>query len=227
MATLFGTAAQSTSRVLVSEGASRGMDVSRDGTLFTLDWLMRMVMAGLVYGVNVGTGTGPTTFNATYAAAEPDLYIYVPTDTAIIPVYMSVQLEDTGTAAVMDVMACATSTGDSAVTGTALTKYNLKTNAPFTSNCTATAVVTAAGTSPLAGNFIEFWRPYAGFAEDAFNGSTAFINSKVHGSEWSILKVGVAPIIMETGALALYVGATAGIGFITCLWIELPVSAVK
>ncbi len=227
MSTVVGTAAVSTSVSQVAEGASRGVDVSRDGAIFTMDWLMRQVMQGRVYGANVGTGTGPITFNATYAAAEPDLYIYVPTDTAIIPVYMSVQLEDTGTAAVMDVVACASSTGDSAVTGTAITKYNLKTNAPFTSNCTVTSVVTSGGTSPLAGNFIEFWRPYAGFAEDAFNGSTAFIDNKVHGSEWSIKTAGVAPVIMETGALALYVGATAGIGFITVLWVELPVSAVK
>ncbi len=224
MATLFGTAAQSTSIQRVGEGVSRATDVSRSGVLFTQDWVQRELFAGNVYGVMVGSATTPVTFNATYGAAEQDLYIYVPANVAIIPIYLSVGFEDTGTAQVMDVFASISATGDSAVTGTALTKYNLRTDAPYTSSVTATGVVTAAGSTEAAGNYIEFWRPYAGFGEDAFNGSTGWVNSNIHGVDWSISKAGFAPLVMPTGCLVMFASGQAATGFIRAIWVELPSS---
>ena len=228
MASIFGDASQSSSVGRASEGAQKQLRVLRDGSLVSVDWMQALVMEGRVFGVNVGTGTGPTTFNAAYAVAEQDLYLYVPANTVIIPLLMSVAFEDTGTAIVMDVVAGYSLNGDSAVTGTALTIYNYKTGDSRDSGCTATSVITAAGTTHLGGDdFLEIWRPYAGFAEDAFNGSTAWVNQAVHGARWSA-KQEVAPIIGSVGtagALSLYASATASTGFITLIWAELPASA--
>ena len=134
-------------------------------------------------------------------------------------------MEDSGTALVQDILAAVSDNGDSSVTGTALTVYNLRSDAPFSSACTATAVVTSGGTTHLAGNRVEFWRPTAGFAEDGFNGSTAWVNNKMHGMEWSA-RTSIPPVIAPLGALSIYVGAQAGTGFIEVIYAELPSNAI-
>lgn len=224
MANIKVLGATTTSVAAESEGnqvLARGM---RDGSLITADWLTSQALRGRVFGVNVGTATSPTTLNATYGAGEPDLFVHVPAGTTIIPVYIGVQFEDTGTAQVMDVFAAASSVSDDAVTGTALTIMNARMDRPYGSACTATAVVTAAGTTYLSGNYIEFWRPYAGFAEDAFNGSTSWGNNMFHGVHYSLKDAGVPMVIKGAGSLNVFASGQAATGFIQALWVELPSS---
>ncbi len=207
--------------------AARG---TRDGALLTMGWLTSLVMEGRVFGANAGTGTAPVTLRPTFATTEADLYIYVPPGTTIIPVYLSVAFEDTGTAQVLDVLALASSTGDSSITGTATTVYNLKIGASNSSNCTATNVVSGTQTDPYAGYFLEFWRPYGGFGEDAFNSSVAWVTPGIHGSSWSAMTGGVPPIIVGSSAtgscLAVYASAQAGTGFIQAIWAEVPSTGI-
>ena len=205
---------------------SMDANMTRDGALVIQDWVMAKAREGRMFGVNSGVASTPVALNATYAAAEQDVYIYVPTGTTITPVYMSVAFEDTGTAQVLDVIAAISSTADAAVTATALTIKALRTDAPITSNCTASGVVTATGTDPTSAGYFEFWRPYAGFGEDAFNGSTGWVNSNIHGAKWSIRDAAVAPTIVGPGSLSLYASAQAGTAFNTVVWIEEPSTAV-
>ena len=227
MATFIGDATQ-TSPSLVSNGAQRQARLSLDGSLITADWVQAAIAEGIMHGVNTGTGTAPDTFNATYAAAEQDIYIFVPEGVVIIPTYIGVVFEDTGTAKKLDVFAAYSSNGDSAVTGDARTIYNVHTLASPGSACTATAVVTGSGATHLGGtDFLEFWRPYAGFGEDAFAGSTAATmrgQFSVSSAHWSA-KSYIAPIIgaADTAcALSVYAAAQAGLGFITVEWAEYP-----
>lgn len=231
MASVIGNASQTTSVTRVSEGDQIQLRTDRSGVLITQDWILSLVAEGVVHGVNTGTGTSPDTFNATYADAQQDLYLYVPSGTVIIPLYIGVQFEDTGTAQVMDVLAGYSSNGDSDATGDALVIYNYRTLASPSSSVTATAVVTSTGSTHLGGtDFLEFWRPYAGFAEDAFNGSTAPTMGgqySVAGAHWSARDF-VAPIVGSAGtdcALSLFASAQAGLGFATIVWAELPASA--
>lgn len=211
----------------ISRGTSDGVDVQlralRDGALITAPWYFALVAEGRVFGCNVGTGSTPVTMNAAYAAGEQDLYTYVPTPTCIIPLEIQIATEDSGTALAQDVLAAYSSNGDSAVTGTAITAYNYRTNASLNSACTVTSVVTSNGTTHLGGDdFLEFWRPYAGFGEDAFNSSTGWVNNQMHGVSWSAMQR-VPPIIggSAAGALSLYLGSQAGIGFFVQVWAEL------
>ncbi len=218
---------QVNSPAVAGESDYRSVNGTRDGAIYSADYWTQLALEGRVYVVNVGTGTSPTTFNATYSAAEPDLWIHVPTGTAIIPIYLAVGFEDTGTAQVMDVLGMVSSTGDSAVTGTALTIKNSRTDAPNASVCTASAVVTAAGTDPHAGNFYEFWRPYAGFGEDAFNGSTGWVNNMIHGTSWSVRQAAQVPIVANGGSLAVYAAGQAATGFIVAAWAEVPSTRIQ
>lgn len=210
----------------LSEGSDVYVRALRDGSLVNVPWVMALALEGKVFGVNAGVLTTPLTFNATIADGEPDLLVNVPSGTTIIPLFIRVDFEDTGTAQVMDVLAVASPVYDNANTSTALTIRNLRSDLPYQSACSAMDVVTAGGTALESGNYFEFWRPYAGFAEDGFNGSTSWGNNALHGASWTIGDSVVPPIIVGQGSLGVFASAQAGTGFITAIWAELPTANV-
>ncbi len=232
MATIIADASQTTGIVRASEGAERQVRALRDGSVVTVDWYMSLVAEGRVFGVNNGTGTAPDTWNDVYADAEQDMYLYVPAGTVIIPLYIGLGFEDTSTAALSDILAGYSSNGDANAVGTALTSYNYRTLASPSSSVVAKSVITSAGSTHLGGtDFLEFWRPYAGFAIDAFDSSIAWLGggaNSMHGMFWSAREQ-VPPVIGSAGtacALSIFMGQTAGTGFGTIIWAELPASAV-
>ncbi len=231
MVTIVGEA-QQTSVERVTEDDERDVRVFRDGAVVKADWIEALILEGRVHGVNTGTGTTPEVFNPIYADAEQDLYIHVPAGTVIIPLYIGLNFEDTGTAVAANVFAAYSSNGNASVTGeTPLTIYNYKTLASPSSACTATPVVTSGTTHEGGTDFLEFWRPYAGFIADEFDGSTAWLgggSDSPHYMHWSA-KTGIAPVIGSAGtdcALSIFAGVTAGTGFLTVVWAELDAADV-
>ena len=200
---------------------------TRDGAMISADWLTAMALEGRCYGINTGIDTSPDVFTAAYTAAKPDILVTVPTGTTIIPVFIQVNMEDTGTAAVMDIMAVASSVYDAVTTDDDLVIYNMRMDAPNSSLCQAVAVVSAAGTTPLTGNFIEFWRGTAGFAADAFNGNTTPTNEFTTRAAWNVKDSLVPPVIVGQGSLNVYASSQAGKGFITVIWVEVPSTSIQ
>jgi len=201
---------------------------TRDGAMISADWLTAMAFEGRCYGVNSGTDTQAVTHNPVYAATEPDMLITVPSNTTIIPVMIQVNLEDTSTAAVLDIMAVATSVYDATTTDTDLTIYNMRMDAPNTSLCQVVATVTStSAATPLSGNFIEFWRGVAGFAEDAFASNITPTNELITRASWNVKDSLVPPVIVGEGALYIYMSGTKSIGFITAIWVEVPSTSIQ
>jgi hypothetical protein len=204
-----------------------GVQGTRDGALFTADWYLARAMEGRVFGANVGTGTTPLTFAGAYDANGPDLHVHVPDGTTIIPVSITVVYDAVGTEATMEIIGLASSTGDSSVTGTASTIYNMRVDAPVASLCTVTGAVDAAGvTDPNAGNFIEFWRRQRPLTDTVASGENDRVELRFN---WSALVDGPPPIIVggsSGSALTVYATAQAGTGFITALWVEVPSSSI-
>jgi len=188
---------------------------------------MAQVLAGNVFGVNAGVLTTPVaTTTGGLVDGTQDILINVPTGTTIIPLYIGVNFEDTGTADVLEVLAVASAVYDNANTSTAMTIMNLRSDKPKTSNCSAMYVVAADGTAVESGNFVEFWRPYAGSVEDAFASSTGFKNQYVHGSFWNAKEAVCTPIIKGSGSLSIYAAGQAATAFMTVIWLELPTSSL-
>jgi len=200
---------------------------TRDGSMISADWLTAMALEGRCYGVNTGVDTSPDTFTAAYDATKPDLLVTVPSGTTIIPVFIQINMEDTGTADIMDWVAVASSVYDAAYTGTACTIYNMRMDAPHASLCTCAAVISANGSTPLAGNFIEFWRGNAGFNADAFNGNTTPTSELVTRTAWNVKDSLVPPVIVGQGSLNVYASCQAGLGFITAIWVEVPSTSIQ
>ena len=200
---------------------------TRDGAMISADWLTAMALEGRCFGINTGVDTTEDTFTAAYDASKPDILVTVPSGTTIIPVFVQVNFEDTGTVDIMDVMAVASSVYDAATTDDDLTIYNMRMDAPNSSNCQAVAVVSAGGTTPLTGNFIEFWRGTAGKNADAFNGNTTPTTQLVTRTAWNVKDSMVPPVIVGEGSLSVYASAQAGKGFITCIWVEVPSTSIQ
>ena len=220
-----------TSSVALGDGDGTPVDVrgTRDGAMFTAPWLTALALEGRCFAINTGAGSTPDTFTTDYTATKPDAYIAVPPGTTIIPVFIEVFHEDTDAAGVVDLMAVLSSTRDTSAGATAETIYNMRTDAPVKSNCTAGSAVTT-GTSPLSGNYVEFWRGSAGMVEDAFNGSTAQTSELNCRTTWDIRRALVPPVIVGSGSLSVFAsndtGATAVTGWITVIWAEIPSNSI-
>ena len=217
----------------VSRGTSDGdlmaLRGTRDGAVFTADWFLAAALEGRAFGVNAGTGTSPITTNAgALIVAEPDLLIQVPAGTTIIPVYIEYAFEDTGAAGPLEVIAMASSAATQAASGTAgtaLTIYNMRTDAPNSTNCTADRTNTG-GVTPYTGNFIEFFRGYAGDATDQHGSNTAQTVDTATRFSWSASQTMVPPILTGISQLCVYQVATAGVGFCTVIWVEFPSNSI-
>jgi len=228
MSLIKGKGIHTTGSSFGSEGADVYARATRDGALFTADWYLAQALAGNCFALNSGLLTTPDTLNAGAAAdGEPDVLINVPAGTTIIPAYIGIQYEDSGTALVLDCFAVASNQWDDVITGTAETTNikNMRMDAPRGSSCHAYSGASA-GATLETGNFVEFWRPFAGFGEDAFNGSTGWVNPAINGCYWSVKDAVVPPIIKGQGALAIFAGGQAQKGFITVIWVELPTASL-
>lgn len=207
-----------------SEGSDVYLRAMRDGSLIGVPWVQAKAIEGKVFCAQTGLMTGDTTFSPVVVGDMPDLSVSVPTGTTIIPIYISVGFEDTGSQLAIDVFAVASKVYDqTGLTSTPLTITNLRTDkATGGSQCIADAVTTGNGSDLEASNtnYIEFWRPLAGFGEDAYNCDTMPTNNQISYSKWTIGNAVVPPIIVGTSTLGIFAGSQAGKGFITAMWVE-------
>ncbi len=216
----------------VSRGTSDGdlmaLRGTRDGAVFSADWYLAAALEGRAFGVNCGVQTSPVSYNATpLVVAEPDVCIYVPVGTTIIPVYVEYAIEDTGGNAALEIVAGATSAAQVITAGDSKTIHNMRTDEPRQSNCTAASVMDSTGKiTPYTGNYIEFFRGYAGDSTDQFNSSTAQTVNTATRFHWSVGKTMVPPILTGRSAFFMYLSGTLVTAFVTVIWVEFPSSSI-
>lgn len=189
--------------------AARG---TRDGAIFTANWLQGLALEGRVFGCGIGTlSDGEALQAAVITTLRPMLWVRVPLGTTIYPLYASVQVE--AAAAEMEIMLasmtvdCGNGTSSAADWGPS----SLRTDAPVTSGCTcrqeSTGDVTAeTGLLPLA-------RMYH---DDAASITLA-------KSLWVWDPVVKMSVVVGAGTLALYIGGS-GAPTVTAqlIWAEVP-----
>ena len=194
---------------------------SRDGALWTADWVLARCAEGRVFCANAGTVTTPVTFGAGIIDEdEYDLHIAVPSGTTIGILEVTAVLEVVGTNALMEVMA-KTGTGSTAGAGTTITPRNLRSDAPFTSNCTIKAACTASSGVEITG--AEFFRDCIGkIATVATAGDSS--GNLTRKFTWNHKAAGYIPIVVGASgaALGVFCGSQAGQGFITVMYVEIP-----
>lgn len=212
-----------------ADGALTALRGTRDGAVFQTDWYLAAALEGRAFGINTGTGSSPDTMTtASLDVAKPDLAITVPAGTTIFPVYIEYSIEDTDGVGVLDVVAVASSADTQVLSGgTALTIYNMRTDAPVSSNCSAASVLASAGVTPYTGNYIEFFRGYAGDVTDQHVVSTSQTVATASRYHWSASKTMVPPVLTGVSQICVYcTGPGALKGWITVLWVEMPSNSI-
>jgi len=194
---------------------------TRDGAIWTADWVLARCTEGRVFAANVGTVTTPVEFGAGIIDEDEfDLHIAVPSGTTIGILSIEVVMEVVGTNALMEVMA-KIGTGSTCGAGTAITPRNLRSDAPFTSNCTITSAATATSGVQLTG--AEFMRyVVAKTITAATSGTNAALQPRRF--TWNHKDAGYIPIVVGASGAAcgVFAGAQAGQGFITVIYVEVP-----
>ncbi len=203
----------------VSDGRPIDLRATRDGSPFSADWFTALALEGRVFVANGGTDTSPITFAGAYDADAGDFTIDVPDGTAIIPIFVEVNLQTTG-ASLFEVIMLASRTLVAVSSGTSVTPVAFRTDAPISTNTTVSAAVAGAGmTDPNTAGAYEFYR--SGYPSDpdvAGNPNPRY--------SFSALREGVAPVLVGPASLTVYASGTSGTGFITAIWAELPESAI-
>ena len=198
----------------------------RDGSGVTAEQLAAFVMAGYGFHVSIGAFSTPITGGGAGTVIDldqPEGCISVPDGTAIIPIRMHVQChvpllatdaDECEILIAVDRLAAAVDDG----TKTAETIFNMRTDQPYNSNCTATSAYTADVTDPTLG--IELARKVI----------TGDVQTAV-GTTWGELDLlyepRFPPVIVGPAAVWVYWGGTVAVpGFAQLQWVELQ-STVK
>lgn len=205
-----------------SEGQERPARSNRRGELVQMNSIQQFIADGRAFIINAGVATAPQTLVGAYVATTPDVYVYVPLGTTIIPLFIRVMYEAVGTESTMEIVATASVTGDSSAGGTGLTIYPMRLDNPRSSACTATVGGTV--TSPNSGTFFDFWREMRPLTD-----TVATTENDRHGLvfEWSALE-SPAPFVVGTTAgtggscVAIWAASQAPTGFIQFAWAEIP-----
>ena len=221
---LTGILAAVTPKRVTSDDKQLNVQGTRDGAIYTADWLMARSIEGRVFTVNGGTLTTPITFGAgTIDSTEPDLHGAVDATSAVIPLEISIVMEAFGTDALFEAMA-AIGTGGAAGTDTAVTATSLRTDAPINS-ITVWGDASAADATYSTTNVSEIFR--TGLQKVATVGTGDDDSSRTPAVyTWRAKNAGIYPVLVGASQLQVYAAAQAGTGFVSCTYVEVPVTMV-
>ncbi len=197
---------------------------TRDGAIFTADWILARCAEGRVFSAMAGSGSTVATFGAgSMDTTEPDLFVSVPSGTTIVPLEINIQMEAYGSALAFETMAACGTGGvvPAAANYTAVTPKNLRSDVPFTSNCTVCKEGSAAFTY-MTTNVVEFWRDGL---QKAITAATATVGNPMlqpFKFSWNYRTAGFVPVVVGAAQLAIYASAQAGTGYIEFIYCEVP-----
>lgn len=230
MAKILGTARQTTSVQRVSEGSEVYMRMLRDGTISASDLSTILSLEGRVFHAQAGSLTSPATFATTAIdGTEPDLIVEVPSGTTILPLSIQIYMEAYGTNAIFECLASFGTGGSkgAATGGTAITPTNMRSDAPYVSQCTIYSTINDATATYVTGNVTEFWRDGAQSAITKATAVNNIANADFVKFEWSVAKYGFQPVLIGASQLFVNAMSQAGTGYIKLAYAELPSSSIS
>ncbi|KKN82257.1 hypothetical protein LCGC14_0310700 [marine sediment metagenome] len=206
-----------------SDGTSRGIRITRDGSVIQVPWLQALCLEGRMFGAQCGDATtdpvGAGTFGAgSVSLVEFDYFHVIPVNTTILPVYMSVAFLAVGTAAEAGIHVV---WGSGGVAGTSITlvPFNMRPSSSNSTNCTVTALDDGDGTIIVVAGVIY---------EQVTTALTGVAGtSQQYVPEFSVTKCGYVPVLEGAVQLAMYANGQASTGYLTSMWAELPSSAIS
>jgi hypothetical protein len=196
------------------------------GELSVANWVQIQSLKGRVFCVNAGTVTTPITWDAsgTIAVTKPIIWLSVPAETTVIPVYYSLYMEAFGTNAQFECNLTIGTGGSRTSGGTAVIPANLRTDMPQSSACTAYRGDNSPVFVGATANVSEIFRHGAQFAITKTAGSATVAATDPNKFEWRLADGLYLPIAKGSAQIAAHQGSQAGTGFATLIYVEIPSS---
>ena len=200
---------QTTSKARVGNGQWVNVSGTRDGAIYTCDYIAGLAMEGKVFQAIHGTVTTPIAF-VEYDADRPDFDLDVPTGVAALLTRIDVYIE-AAAGTINEIIATTSNNLAGAATSTALTPVSTRRNSGITSSCAAYGTYTANCTLPTS--TLEFWRA----------GHPAVMAAGVPALHTWKYTDGNPQVLVGPSALQLHISATTtqAHGFIKVTWAEL------
>ncbi len=202
---------------LLRNTSQKGARSTKDGALYTAEWIQSLIDAG--HGFTAGIGllsAGEVLPNAVITTLRPTLWIRVPQNTTIIPIYGAIEVEDSGAVSAFE--AAIGKVGSDVGNGTSdaadFGPVNMKTGSGlYSSQCTARQEATV---DVSANPDDDLWRAFKhedNVATPATAGGANF--------EWD--PSGRAPKLVGPATLMMYIGAGAAPQVTARFqWVEFP-----
>ena len=190
---------------------------TRDGAIYTCDWILAAALEGRLFHTQVGTVTTPVATKVVMITLQPELVIDVPSGTTIVPVEIAVYLE-TFAGTLADIVAMTSTALRGAGTSTVGAALSTRTDRVVSSTCSI--YHTYSGNAVAVAGTIEFWRygePWI-LATAEGNPTMKF--------EYSVRK-NTPQVVVGPGSVSLCIGATGTgpTGYWTASWVEMPSSS--
>ncbi|KKN82258.1 hypothetical protein LCGC14_0310710 [marine sediment metagenome] len=199
------------------------MRISRDGSYMALPWLQALCLEGRMFGAQVGSASATITAVGTFGAGVIDLDEFdwlqtIPANVTCLPVYFATAFVGMGAVGETGLVLLY-GAGGVINGGVTVTPYNLRPSAGVGSQCTIGALGADGGTVIVPTGVF--------FDQIATQLLGAATNPAQFVPEFSVDKYGFVPVLEGATQLAAFSPATAGTGFITAAWVELPSSAIE
>lgn len=209
----------------VADGNWAPARATRDGSLYTADWIQGCIIEGKGHEAGIGLLSDSEALQAAVITTlRPSLWIRVPTDTTILPIHASITVEDTAAVSNFEAVLGASiiDIGNGTSSAADFGPINMVTRGGV-GKCTArqeaTGDTTTAGDPPST-----FWRVIK-FEDNVQTPATAGpSNFEWAGYPRLPVLVGPATLQLNIGAIA---GAAAPIVFATLQWLEFDTKEIR
>lgn len=202
----------------VGNGGMRMLESTRDGALFTADWITKLVLAGRVFIATDGDANDRVTGQTSFADTTPTFLLRVPSGVVCIPLLMYLGQAGTVAGAAIDVSVALATSDAWASGGTSETVYNARLKSANANSCTLYSGATA--TTALLTRQVRSW---------ALGQDVSPAEGAVQEVIWTPDKMGGVPLVLE-GAASLGVftsaGTTGPTWYWTFAWAELDTANV-
>lgn len=174
---------------------------TRDGAIFTSDWLQALIIEGRGFCAGIGLlSAGEALPVAVITTLRPMLWLRVPTGTTIIPFYGGIQVEDTGATGAFEALIGydATDVGNGTSDAADYGPVNLRAGGGATRGVIARQEAAADVSADPDCDLWRVWKAEDNAATPATAGPSNF--------EWT---PAVRPVLVGPASLLMYIGSSA------------------